>query len=53
MPQVNSSQLTVNAEIAAAAPDTVLAIAIEPNAPLKVGGYVFRLVVEDDSGNEV
>lgn len=32
--------------------EPLLEVAVEPANPLKVGKYLFRLVVTDDSGNE-
>lgn len=51
MPSIKSSDLVVNQEISAAAPDAQLTIQIDPAAPLRTGTYQFQLVVTDDSGN--
>lgn len=51
MPQVPSADLTVNKAIEGAAPDSTLVITITQGKPLKIGNYLFRLVVADSSGN--
>ena len=50
MPSVTSSQLKVNQEIPAQAPDATLVVTMDPRSPLAVGTYVFQLVVHDKSG---
>jgi hypothetical protein len=49
MPTIKSSDLIVNQEVSAAAPDSLLNITID--SPLQTGSYEFQLVVTDNSGN--
>ena len=51
MPKKLFSELQVNQPMEAAAPDTSLAIEVDPAKPMRVGIYVFQLKVTDDSGN--
>jgi hypothetical protein len=51
MPTINSSNLIVNQELSAAAPDSLLSISVDSENPLQTGSYEFQLVVTDDSGN--
>ena len=51
MPTISSSDLSVNQEISAAAPDSLLSITVDTQNPLRAGAYEFQLVVTDDSGN--
>jgi hypothetical protein len=51
MPQVKSPDLHVNQPISAAPPDMILTIEVDPAKPLRIGTYVFRLQVADESGN--
>ena len=46
-----NAELSVNQEISAAAPDSLLSITVDTQNPLRVGAYEFQLVVTDDSGN--
>ncbi|MGS2719702.1 hypothetical protein [Paraglaciecola aestuariivivens] len=52
MPTISSSDLAVNQEIAASAPDALLNVTIDSQNPLATGSYEFQLVVTDDSGNQ-
>lgn len=51
MPSIKSSDLIVNQQITAAAPDSLLSITVDSENPLRTGSYEFQLVVTDDSGN--
>lgn len=51
MPTIKSTDLAVNQEISAAAPDSLLTIQMDAAKPLPTGTYEFQLVVTDDSGN--
>lgn len=51
MPTIKSTDLAVNQEISAAAPDSLLSITVNEQNPLPTGVYEFQLVVTDDSGN--
>jgi len=51
MPTINSTDLVVNQDVSAAAPDSLLTIEVDSTTPLQTGTYQFQLVVTDDSGN--
>lgn len=51
MPTISSTDLVVNQELSAAAPDSLLTINVDTQNPLSSGVYEFQLVVIDDSGN--
>lgn len=51
MPTIKSTDLIVNQEISAGAPDSLLTIQVDSANPLRTGTYQFQLVVTDDSGN--
>ncbi|MDB6151409.1 MAG: hypothetical protein JWQ44_2857 [Chthoniobacter sp.] len=51
MPQLKFADLQVNQPVDGAAPDATLILDVDPSKPMRLGSYVFRLQVSDDSGN--